>query len=69
MQNKLEANLKPIKDLHEIYCIHRERGKDDASEEALLEKEEENVTELEFGHIKLEMSLPSTQVIYSSGGS
>ena len=45
---KLLANVELIKGLHEIYCVHRERGKDDASEEALLEKDEEYVTEVEL---------------------
>ena len=30
---KLVANLELVKNLHEIFCIHRERGKDDTSED------------------------------------
>ena len=46
--SKLVANLELIKGLHEVYCIHRRRGKDDTHEEALLEKAEEYVTELKL---------------------
>ena len=34
--SKLMANLELVKGLHEIYCIHREKGKDDTLEEPLL---------------------------------
>ena len=29
---KLVANLELVTKLHELYCVHRERGKDEASE-------------------------------------
>ena len=45
---KLVANLELVKNLHESFRIHRERGKDQTSEETLLEKDEEYVTELEL---------------------
>ena len=34
--------------LHELYCVHRERGKDEASEEELIAKEEEYISEIEL---------------------
>ena len=42
------VNLELVNGLREVYCVHRERGEDDASEEALLEKDEEYVTEVEL---------------------
>ena len=45
---KLVANLELVKNLHESFRIHRERGKDQTSEETLLEKDEEYITELEL---------------------
>ena len=40
-QSNLVTNLKLIKGLHEIYCIHSKIWKDDTLEEAFLEKDEE----------------------------
>ena len=45
---KLVANLELVKNLHESFRIHRERGKDETSEETLIEKDEEYVTELDL---------------------
>ena len=46
--SKVVADLELIKGLHEIYCIQSRRGKDDTLEEALFEKDEEYVTNLEL---------------------
>ena len=45
---KLVVNLELVKGLPEVYCIHREKGEGDTSEEAPLEKDEEYVTKLEL---------------------
>ena len=62
------ANLELIKELHEIYCIHGERGKDDTLEEALLPKDEEYGTEVELNahkaldvHAEYEKSLATVE--------
>ena len=47
-KTKLDTNFELIRKLHEHYCSHRERGKDDAAEEALVDKDEEYITEIEL---------------------
>ena len=37
--DKLVANLELVTKLHELYCVHRERGEDEASEEKLITKD------------------------------
>ena len=46
--SKLETNLKLFKDLHEVYCNHRDKGENEASEEAILGKDEKYVTKTEL---------------------
>ena len=46
--SKLETNLKLFKDLHEVYCDLRDKGENEASEEAILEKDEKYPSETEL---------------------
>ena len=46
--DKLVTNLKLVTKLPELYCVHRMRGKDEASEEELITKDEEYISELEL---------------------
>ena len=46
--SKLENNLKLFKDLHEVYCNHRDKGETNASEEAFFGKDEKYVTKTEL---------------------
>ena len=47
-KTKLETNFELVRKLHEHYCIYREKEKDDTSEEALVEKDENYITEVEL---------------------
>ena len=47
-QDKLVANLELVTKLHELYRAHRDRGKDEASEEELITKDKEYISKLDL---------------------
>ena len=55
---KLFADLRLVTSLHELYCVYMNRGRNEDSEEELITKDEDYITELELkAHRAMDMQI------------